>query len=309
MISTFIKTSFVSALILLLFSAGACSSLQRSTTSSAAQHPADWCATEYPVIFIHGLALKDELHLASYWGDIPEQLHLLGCSTYFGGQDAYNSHKTNAELIAARIELILQDNKTDKVNIIAHSKGGIEARYLISILGYHNRVASLTTICTPHQGSSIADLIYSEMETNKPVKEVLVNAASLQAISIGDRNADPYSAGKQLTTSYMKEFNKTVLDIKSVYYQSYAAKMRKTYPDSILKEIGKVLYEYEGDNDGLVSVNSAKWGNYMGIIMEDEINGLSHADVIDLFPRNPCEREKICDFYIQLVHDLKLRGF
>ena len=147
------------------------------------------------------------------------------------------------------------------------------------------------------------------METKKTVKELLVHAASLQAIYIGEKNSDPYSAGRQLTTAYMRQFNREVPDAAGVYYQSYAAKISKSYPDTFLKRTGSILYEYEGDNDGLVSVDSAKWGNFMGIILEEDPDGLAHSDVIDLFPRDSADREKICNFYVHLVHDLKIRGF
>lgn len=45
------------------------------------------------------------------------------------------------------------------MNIIAHSKGGLDSRYLISGLHMAPYVASLTTICTPHRGSMLADLL------------------------------------------------------------------------------------------------------------------------------------------------------
>ena len=38
---------------------------------------------------------------------------------------------------------------------------------------------------------------------------------------------------------------------------------------------------FEGENDGLVSVESVKWGDFLGLI-ETDSNGISHGDVIDL---------------------------
>ena len=45
-----------------------------------------------------------------------------------------------------------------KVNIIAHSMGGLDARYAIAKLGLADRVASLVTIGTPHLGTPLANL-------------------------------------------------------------------------------------------------------------------------------------------------------
>src|SRR5690606_21994510 len=44
------------------------------------------------------------------------------------------------------------------VNLFAHSMGGLDSRFLISSLGYGDRVASLTTLSTPHRGTAVADM-------------------------------------------------------------------------------------------------------------------------------------------------------
>src|SRR6185369_10558770 len=44
-----------------------------------------------------------------------------------------------------------------RVVIIAHSMGGLDARYMISRMGMAERVAALITISTPHRGSPYAD--------------------------------------------------------------------------------------------------------------------------------------------------------
>jgi triacylglycerol lipase len=41
--------------------------------------------------------------------------------------------------------------------------GGLDSRYLISTLRYGDRIASLTTISTPHGGSAVADVILGEL--------------------------------------------------------------------------------------------------------------------------------------------------
>lgn len=65
----------------------------------------------------------------------------------------------NAGILREKIFEILRENGEEKVNIIAHSKGGLDSRYLISGLHMAPYVASLTTICTPHRGSMLADLL------------------------------------------------------------------------------------------------------------------------------------------------------
>ncbi|MCQ5134484.1 esterase/lipase family protein, partial [Coprococcus eutactus] len=70
----------------------------------------------------------------------------------------YCNHQSAASVaesghyIADRIKQIIQETGCGKVNLIAHSKGGLDSRYAISMLGMAPYVASLTTINTPHRG-------------------------------------------------------------------------------------------------------------------------------------------------------------
>ena len=89
---------------------------------------------KYPVLMVHGMGFRDN-KLISYWGRIPKELEKMGCRLYYGGQDSNGTIETNAAVIAERIEYILKKENTDKVNIIAHSKGGLDARYAISTMG------------------------------------------------------------------------------------------------------------------------------------------------------------------------------
>ena len=43
------------------------------------------------------------------------------------------------------------------VHILAHSLGGLDSRYMISKLDMAERVLSLTTLGTPHRGTTFAD--------------------------------------------------------------------------------------------------------------------------------------------------------
>ena len=60
-------------------------------------------------------------------------------------------------MIKRSILEVLTKTGAEKVNLIAHSKGGMEARYMIKVLGMNTHVASLTTISTPHHGSKTMD--------------------------------------------------------------------------------------------------------------------------------------------------------
>lgn len=50
-----------------------------------------------------------------------------------------------------------------RVHLLAHSMGGLDARWVIAQDGMAENIASLTTIATPHRGTSLADLAYDEL--------------------------------------------------------------------------------------------------------------------------------------------------
>ena len=67
-----------------------------------------------------------------------------------------SDYEENAQILTENIKKIAEENG-GKVNIFAHSKGGLEARYAISCLGLDKYVASLTTFNTPHRGCEVID--------------------------------------------------------------------------------------------------------------------------------------------------------
>lgn len=83
-------------------------------------------------------------------------------------------------------------------------------------------------------------------------------------------------AFRQLTQEYMKnEFNPNTPDIDDVRYFSYGAQF-DPYFLSVFKFAHSHIARVEGPNDGLVSVNSSKWGQYKGTLV-----GVSHLDLIN----------------------------
>ncbi len=118
------------------------------------------CRTIYPLVFIHGAGFRD-LKWPVYWGRIPSALEAKGATIYYGLQDCWTSIETNAQEIARRIDEILDESGSQKVNIIAHSKGGLDARMAASSFGCGERIASITTIATPHHGSKTIDKLFA----------------------------------------------------------------------------------------------------------------------------------------------------
>ena len=108
---------------------------------------------QYPVVLVHGIFAHDRASIIKFWGRIPQFLTGRGIPVFWGNTDAWGSYESNALILKKTIESILAQTRTKKVNIIAHSKGGIDARYLVWKHDFGAKVASLTTMCTPHHGS------------------------------------------------------------------------------------------------------------------------------------------------------------
>lgn len=163
-----------------------------------------------------------------------------------------------------------QQQKTPVVNIIAHSMGGLDARYMISRLRPRGiKVASLVTIATPHRGSPFADYLV-DSDAGSPLHLPRLYSVIRRA-GLGT------SAFGQLTTRYMRhEFNPRVPDDQAVRYFSYGAMIDEPSLLGAFRVPYGVIWEKEGENDGLVSVRSSRWGEYKGTLV-----GVSHLDLIN----------------------------
>jgi triacylglycerol lipase len=118
---------------------------------------ADYTKTKYPVVFVHGMGGYSSLDQnTQYWYKIPQDIRLCGGTQVFETDlSAFNNEEVRGEQLRKQVEAILAATNAEKVNLIAHSQGGLTARYLGKV--YPHYVASITTIGTPHKGSTAAD--------------------------------------------------------------------------------------------------------------------------------------------------------
>lgn len=266
------------------------------------------CATKYPILLVHGIAFRDDVPFMKYWSKIPKKLEQQGAKVYLAHQNAFNSHIENALLIRERLIEILDETGSEKVNIIAHSKGGVEARYMISRLGMADKVASLTTLATPHRGSALADTIFTFLERKNLTNKVL-RIANKYARLMGDKNPDVFLAGTELTVEYMPYFNQSVPDIPTVYYQSYGGVVNNDYPAWHIRIQQKLMQKAEGDNDCIVSKNSYQWANFKGVVQSSDGFGISHFDIVGMRYVSQASSFDANYFMIEVVRDLKGRGY
>eukprot|EP01130_Rhizamoeba_saxonica_P009355 TRINITY_DN3796_c0_g1_i2.p1 TRINITY_DN3796_c0_g1~~TRINITY_DN3796_c0_g1_i2.p1 ORF type:complete len:303 (-),score=59.26 TRINITY_DN3796_c0_g1_i2:134-967(-) len=206
--------------------------------------------TKYPIVLSHGMG-GDRAFLKSFTG-IKKWLSESGLEVLQPQVFRYGKIPLRSGLMKEHILEYLEKNNIEKVNIIAHSMGGLDGRYIISELGGHEFISSLTTISTPHYGSTYCDWILEQLNPNE----------KLELIS----NYLPFEIGAwdNLTTHYLKnEFNPKYKDHPDVKYYSVAGAVDFSLTNP-LSFSGGIITPLEGPNDGLVSVESSKWGTFLG---------------------------------------------
>lgn len=264
------------------------------------------CDTRYPILMVHGVFFRDFRYL-NYWGRIPKELVRNGARIYYGNhQSAASVADSGAELKERILEIIAQTG-AEKLNVIAHSKGGLDMRYAVSKLGMDAYVASLTTINTPHRGCVFADYLLSKIPDAVQQRVAAAYHAALK--KAGDENPDFLAAVRDLTASACLAFNQEVLDMPGVYYQSVGSRLNRPSAGRFPLNFSYHLVKYfDGPNDGLVAESSFPWGADYRLLTVDGARGISHGDMIDLNRENIPDFD-VREFYVSLVHELKEKGF
>jgi triacylglycerol lipase len=283
--------------------------------AQAGDAPADVtgaCATKYPILLVHGAGFRDmSLGFINYWGRIPALLESRGAKIYYGGTDGWGNIEDGAVILKATIEKVLAETGAEKVNLVAHSKGGLEARYMIASMDMAGKVASLTTIATPHGGSkTIAKVLGLPDFLLRAVAAVVNGFCRLT----GDKNPDFYGGIHSFAEDYMEAFNEKNPDQPGVYYQSFAGVLYAPTSDFILAIPAALIKSVDGPNDGMVAVEAAKWTNFRGILQGTGHRGISHADEVDFrrkdVPIHPIlGAETVPAFYAAVVAELKQMGY
>jgi len=265
---------------------------------------------KYPILMVHGMGFRDHKHL-NYWGRIPSKLEEMGCRIFYGNQDSNASIDTNAKVLADRINEIIKETGMDKINVIAHSKGGLDVRCAIVKYDLGNKVASVTTMSTPHHGSVTVDKL---LKLPDAFVRFAGKCTDIVFRLIGDKNPDSYSVFRSFSTKEAKRFNEKYPDSKETYYQSYAFAMKSPFGDAFLWFTSLVVWLIEGVNDGLLSPDSVKWGDFKGVIYSNTRRGISHCDEVDMrrcrFTRKRGDNiSDITEFYKGVVSELAEMGF
>ena len=263
------------------------------------------CKTKYPLLLVHGIFFRDFEHL-NYWGRIPDELIKNGATIYYGNHSSSLAVKDSAEEIATRIKEIINETKCEKVNIIAHSKGGLDCRYAISQLGMDKYVASLTMINTPNHGCVFADYLLNKAPAG--FKDKVAATYNFALKKLGDEKPDFIAGVTDLTSTKVEQLNERMPASPKVKYKSYGSVLKKAtsgrFPLNLTNSFVKM---FDGKNDGLVGIESFPIYDDFTLVEIPYDRGISHGDVIDLNREN-IKGYDVREFYIDLVSELKNKG-
>lgn len=256
--------------------------------------------TKYPVVLVHGMVSKDFPFWHAFRG-ITDFLRKQNITVYVTNQDGVGAIATNATQLKAEILDILKAENCEKVNLIAHSKGGVDARYMISCLDMAEDVASLTTLSTPHHGSGLSAHL---LKMPRFLARIVAFCTDTVFRLLGDEQPNILRLGQELTQEAMTQFNETVPNAPSVYYQSFSS--TTTDKKAFLRFIPYQISRYceQDDTDGVVSVKSSQWGNYRGSVGED----FDHFQLAGVYgTKNRLTGVGL--FYLHIIDELQTMGF
>jgi triacylglycerol lipase len=213
-----------------------------------------------PIVLVHGLFGFDRIRFGpwvkiDYFHGLPQALEATGNRVL-----AARLHPTRG--IAARAEelraFIDKHSSSEPVHILAHSMGGLDARFMISRLGMASRVRSLTTLGTPHRGSPFADWALPRLV---PLVAPLFDFFYL-----------PREAFNDLTVSSCRLFNEDTPNAPGVRYFSVAGNYRAQGFNPSWHLSAPIVEQAEGPCDGIVSIASASWGDDCEVWEGDHIS-------------------------------------
>ncbi len=198
-----------------------------------------------PVVLVHGLLDTPE-SFNMFWRPSLESMGILVAPDLHLGPD--DSIVNNSGKIKTAVTKACKRYGSKQVNIVGHSKGGIDARHYVA---NSKLVARLIQIGSPNAGTKIADHVFI--------------STLLLSLYFGENlfNVMPTGPGSlELTTSAMTGYNLTASHNTNTKYISLAGDHRPTFfcffdPSPFHCFIEKLLIRLVGRGDTMVSVASA----------------------------------------------------
>lgn len=234
--------------------------------------------TRFPVVMVHGWTGFQNIGPLTYYFNVQADIDALGYPIAVAVLDPYNSVDVRGPQLAAFVEQTLVVQRARKVNLLGHSQGGVDSRWVAADAGagLGDRIGALITLATPHRGTPVTDVALGLLPGNsEQILFLLLEFLGATQAQQSDAEASLYT----LSEAYMQgEFNPTYLDHPGVKYWSWtgetclAGLVCDDAVDPLLLWSYELIMPFAGVNDGLVPLSSAQWGEFLGTIPADHID-------------------------------------
>ncbi|HEU4406850.1 MAG TPA: triacylglycerol lipase [Polyangiaceae bacterium] len=253
-----------------------------------------YTATKYPIVLAHGMGGFDSLFgVFDYWHGIADSLRSGGAKVYVTKVSSFNDTVVRGEQLLEQVEQIAAASGTGKVNLVGHSHGGLDVRYVLAVRP--DLVASVTTVGSPHKGSDVADFLADNTTSGGFTQTVLSFFANSLGVVInlltGTSNPQDSLAGlNNLTSAGMASFNaefpagipSTACGQGATSFQG--AQLYSWSGSSVFTNIldvadgslGVSSLAFDEDNDGLVG----RCSTHFGRVLRDDY-AMNHMDEVN----------------------------
>lgn len=263
-------------------------------------------ATRYPIVMAHGFFGWNRLiGVLDYFNGVPQTLMHNGTENVFTTKtSSVNSAEVRGEQLLKQINTIQAITGAAKVNLIGHSQGGLDSRYVAAIAP--DKVASVTSVSSPHKGSKTTDFVLKILENDKTPNKFgsAVLVASFEAVGLTLDALSGVPLDQLQDQNALNVANSTSSDNIAAFNAKYPAALPSTYcgqppKNNVVNGIGYYSWTgnttftnpldasdyvlsltgltFEGEqNDGLVGVCSSR----MGQVIRDNYR-MNHLDTVN----------------------------
>jgi triacylglycerol lipase len=251
--------------------------------------------TRYPIVLCHGMAGFDTLFNGAtpYFYSIESTLIAGGAKVYATHVAPFASVEARGEALLGQIEDIVARSGSEKVNLIGHSQGGLDARYVAA--ARPDLIASITTVGTPHKGAEVATYLRNHVEKGSFAEEVFAKFTNQLGTIIGLLSGytspqDAIASIESLTAEGAAQFNakypaglpaepcgEGAAEENGIRFYSWSG----THPSTNIFDVSDLPLILTGSiysepNDGLVG----KCSSHFGMVIRDDY-AMNHIDEVN----------------------------
>ena len=127
------------------------------SSGGSASVSGNYAQTKYPIVLAHGMAGFSAIGPIDYFYGIPSDLTSNGAKVFVTQVASFNTSTVRGEQLLSQVQTILAITGAAKVNLIGHSQGALDTRYVAAAIP--GKIASVSTVGGVNHGSSVADVV------------------------------------------------------------------------------------------------------------------------------------------------------